>query len=96
VAATVPEATNSSGAIASIGGAEPAEAEAGAECAGFIFNTALDEEMIAENLGYGSVFLKHFTPLAGFLGKAVEEIQCRSVWIHRVWIWGNSHSVLTR
>ena len=69
-------------------GAEPTvplQAEAGAEGAGFVFDAALDEKVVSENLGDGAVFLQHLAPFSGFLGKTVEEIEGRSVWIHRVW-----------
>ena len=47
-------------------GSEPAialEAQAGAEGAGFVLDAALDEEVVAENLGDGAVLLQHFTSL---------------------------------
>ncbi len=52
-------------------------------CAGLILHAALDEQMVAENLGDGAVALEGLAAFAGFFGKAVEEIECRSVWIHR-------------
>jgi hypothetical protein len=50
----------------------------------------LDEEVVAENLGDGTVFLQHFAAVSGFLGETVEEIESGSVWIHRIWSgdWG--------
>ena len=45
-------------------GSEPAvalEAQAGAEGAGFVLDAALDEKVVAENLGDGAVLLQHFT-----------------------------------
>ena len=69
-------------------GAEPAvalKAEAGAEGAGLVLDAALDEKVIAENLGDGTVFLEHLTSFSGILRETVEEIEGRSVWIHRVW-----------
>jgi hypothetical protein len=63
------------------------EAETGAESAGLVLDPALNEEVVPENLGHRTVFLKHFTPFPGLLGKAVEEIEGRSVWIHLVWNW---------
>jgi hypothetical protein len=64
--------------------AVPLKAETGAEGAGLVLDTALNEKVVAENLGNGSVFLQHFASFSGFLGEAVEEIEGRSVWIHRV------------
>ena len=33
--------------------------------AGFVLDAALDEEVVAKNLGDGTVFLKHVTAFAG-------------------------------
>jgi hypothetical protein len=49
----------------------------------FIFDASLDKKVVAENLCNCSVFLQQFTFFAGFFWKAVEEIQCSTVWIHR-------------
>jgi hypothetical protein len=60
------------------------ETKTGAKDAGFIFDPALDEQMVAENLGNRTVFLKHLTPFPGLFWKTIEEIESRSIWIHRV------------
>ena len=66
-------------------GSEPAvalEAEAGAEGAGFIFDAALDEEVVAENLCNSAVLLQQFAAFSRFFGEAVEKVECGAVWIH--------------
>ena len=69
-------------------GAEPAvslEAQAGAERAGFVLHPPLDEKVVAENLGDGTVFLQHFAAFPRFLGETVQKIESGSVRVHRVW-----------
>jgi hypothetical protein len=61
------------------------EAEAGAENAGFVLDAALDEKVVAEDLCHRSILLEHFPTLSCVLGETVEEIESRSIWIHRVW-----------
>jgi hypothetical protein len=50
--------------------------------AGLVFDAALDEKVVSENLGDGSVLLEHVTTLAGFLREGVEEIEGGSIGIH--------------
>lgn len=51
--------------------------------AGFVLDTTLDEEVVSEDLGNGSVFLQHIAALASVFGEGVEEIQGGAVRIHK-------------
>jgi hypothetical protein len=51
--------------------------------AGFVFHAALDEQVVAEDLGDTTVLLQRFSALSCFHGEAIEEIESGSIWIHR-------------
>jgi hypothetical protein len=67
--------------------AEPAvalKAKRGAVGAGLVLDAALDEKVVSENLGDGSVFLEHIAAFAGFFWERVEEIECGAIGVHRL------------
>ena len=38
--------------------------------------------MVTKNLGNGAFFLQCIAAIAGFFWKAIEKVQCCSIWIH--------------
>lgn len=51
-------------------------------CSGFVFDAPLNEEVVAEDLSDGSIFLKHVTAFACFFWEGIEEIECGAIRIH--------------